>query len=140
MGTWIYLRHYLNIIILISGFYEFKTIGPYMLDWENEQFKCTISQIITTILLAGLQALNIVWLGWVLRTAYRYAFLNIAEDDRSDNDENEYAAEVREDAEIAARERELLLLGEERERRLEGKASGGENKKGIGRNRKKASR
>jgi acyl-CoA-dependent ceramide synthase len=42
-----------------------------------------------------LQALNIFWLWAIIRIAYRFAFFNVAEDDRSDNDENEYAEEQR---------------------------------------------
>jgi acyl-CoA-dependent ceramide synthase len=120
MITWIYLRHYLNIVILISGFYEFKTIGPYILDWENEQFKCLASHIISTILLAGMQLLDLVWRGWVLRTAWRYAVMDIKEDERSDDDDKEWRAEVREEEGRTERERELIALEKERREKVGG--------------------
>ncbi|KAE8450865.1 hypothetical protein EG329_005305 [Mollisiaceae sp. DMI_Dod_QoI] len=96
--AWIYLRHYLNLRILWSEFNEFKTVGPYELNWETEQYKCELSHIISTVLLASLQSLNLFWLWAILRIAYRFAFLNIAEDDRSDNDEHEFEEERRLDA------------------------------------------
>jgi very-long-chain ceramide synthase len=95
---WIYLRHYLNLRILWSEFNEFKTVGPYELDWAMGQFKCWISHYISTALLASLQGLNIFWLYYILRIAWRFVFLNIAEDDRSDNDEKELEEEQRLDA------------------------------------------
>lgn len=96
--TWIYLRHYLNLRILYSEFYEFKTVGPYELDWEAEQYKSPLSHYISTALLASLQGLNLFWLFYIMRTAYRFVFLNDLEDERSDNDENELAEEQRLDA------------------------------------------
>jgi acyl-CoA-dependent ceramide synthase len=93
--AWCYLRHYLNLRILWSEFNEFKTVGPYELDWETEQYKCWISHYISTALLASLQALNLFWLWAIFRIAYRFVFLKVAEDDRSDNDEAEYAEEQR---------------------------------------------
>ncbi|TVY29851.1 Sphingosine N-acyltransferase-like protein [Lachnellula hyalina] len=96
--AWCYLRHYLNLRILWSEFNEFKTVGPYELDWETEQYKCDLSHWISTFLLASLQGLNIFWLYYILRIAYRFLFYNVAEDDRSDNDENELAEEQRLDA------------------------------------------
>jgi very-long-chain ceramide synthase len=95
---WIYLRHYLNLRILWSEFNEFKTVGPYELDWVTEQYKCWISHYISTALLASLQGLNLFWLFYIMRIAYRFVFQNIAEDDRSDNDEKELEEEQRLDA------------------------------------------
>jgi len=92
---WIYLRHYLNLRILWSEFNEFKTVGPYELDWATEQYKCWISHYISTALLASLQGLNLFWLFYIMRIAYRFVFQNIAEDDRSDNDEKELEEEQR---------------------------------------------
>ncbi|CZS98906.1 hypothetical protein WAI453_008482 [Rhynchosporium graminicola] len=96
--AWIYLRHYLNLRILWSEFNEFKTVGPYGLNWAAEQYKCDLSFYISTALLASLQGLNLFWLYYILRIAYRFVFLNTAEDDRSDNDENELLEEQRMDA------------------------------------------
>lgn len=45
-----------------------------------------------------MQGLNLFWLYYIFRIAYRFVFLNIVEDDRSDNDENELAEEQRLDA------------------------------------------
>jgi len=95
---WIYLRHYINLRILWSEFNEFKTVGPYELDWAAGQFKCELSHYISTALLASLQGLNLFWLFYIFRIAYRFVFLNIVEDDRSDNDENELLEEQRLDA------------------------------------------
>ncbi|KAG4443832.1 hypothetical protein IFR05_000732 [Cadophora sp. M221] len=96
--AWIYLRHYLNLRILWSEFNEFKTVGPYGLDWETEQYKCDLSFYISTGLLASLQGLNLFWLYYILRIAWRFIFLKTADDDRSDNDENEFQEEQRLDA------------------------------------------
>ena len=98
MCVWIYLRHYLNLVILLSEFNEFKTVGPYELNWATEQYKCWISHYISTALLASLQGLNLFWLYYILRIAYRFVVNRVADDDRSDNDENEYAEEQRLDA------------------------------------------
>ncbi len=87
------MRHYLNLKILWSEFNEFRTVGPFELNWETEQYKCWISQYISTALLASLQALNLFWLWAIFRIAYRFLFFNVAEDDRSDNDEKEYEEE-----------------------------------------------
>jgi len=45
-----------------------------------------------------LQALNLFWLYYIFRIAYRFLFAGVAEDDRSDNDEDEWAEEQRLDA------------------------------------------
>lgn len=87
VSTWIYTRHYLNLRILASLLTEFRTVGPYELDWEKEQYKCAISNVITFTLLALLQALNIFWLGCLIRSAYRLAVLKVAKDDRSDDED-----------------------------------------------------
>jgi acyl-CoA-dependent ceramide synthase len=91
--VWIYMRHYLNLRILWSEFNEFKTVGPYELDWATEQYKCSISHYISTALLASLQCLNIFWLYFILRIAYRFIWFNVAKDDRSDDEETELAEE-----------------------------------------------
>lgn len=89
VAGWVYLRHYLNIRILVSLVTEFRTVGPYELDWETEQYKCWISNVVTFVLLAALQGLNIFWLGALLRSAYRLVFLKIVKDDRSEDEEEE---------------------------------------------------
>ena len=83
------MRHWLNLRILFSVLTEFRTVGPYELDWETQQYKCWISNIITFALLAALQALNLFWLYCLLRVLYRYFAHNIAEDVRSEAEESE---------------------------------------------------
>ncbi|KAI0180277.1 longevity assurance proteins LAG1/LAC1 [Hypoxylon sp. FL1284] len=89
MCAWIYLRHYLNLRILYSLFTEFKTVGPYELNWETEQYKCSLSFWITLCLLSSLQALNLFWLFFIVRIAYRFVVYDIASDDRSDVEESD---------------------------------------------------
>jgi acyl-CoA-dependent ceramide synthase len=86
---WVYLRHYLNWKILISEFYEFKTVGPYILDWETEQYKCELSLWISTILLGGLQALNWYWGFLILRVAWRFGVKGELADERSEDEDEE---------------------------------------------------
>ncbi|TPX07176.1 uncharacterized protein E0L32_010879 [Thyridium curvatum] len=95
IGVWIYLRHYLNIRILYSLLTEFRTVGPYELNWETEQYKCWISNVVTFVLLALLQALNLFWLYCLLRSAYRFVVHNIAKDDRSEDEDEEGEMEKR---------------------------------------------
>lgn len=85
------MRHYLNIRILLTEWYEFKTIGPYGIIWEDEQYKGPLSHWISTTLLAGLQGLNLFWLFAILRIAYRFLFANELDDDRSDYEDEEEA-------------------------------------------------
>lgn len=64
-------------------------MGPYVLDWAAEQYKCGISQVITFTLLAALQALNLFWLYCLLRNAYRFVVYGIAKDDREEDEEGD---------------------------------------------------
>ncbi|KAI1382666.1 longevity assurance proteins LAG1/LAC1 [Hypoxylon trugodes] len=86
---WTYLRHYINLRILYSTLTEFRTVGPYGIDWETEQYKGLLSNVVTFGLLAMLQALNLFWLYCLLRNAYRFIFHGIAKDDRSEDEEPE---------------------------------------------------
>src|SRR4051812_24237374 len=72
MCVWIYMRHYLNLCIIYSLFTEFKTVGPYVIDWEGGQYKCPLAFYITLSLLASLQSLNLFWLFFIVRIAYRF--------------------------------------------------------------------
>jgi acyl-CoA-dependent ceramide synthase len=85
--VWVYLRHYVNLRIILSLFTEYKTVGPYALNWETEQYKCLLANVITLALLAMLQALNLFWLFWIVRSAYRLVVHKIAKDERSDGEE-----------------------------------------------------
>ncbi|KAK2593338.1 sphingosine N-acyltransferase lag1 [Conoideocrella luteorostrata] len=86
--VWIYMRHIINLKIIWSLFTEFRTVGPFELNWETEQYKCWISQYITTGLLASLQALNLFWLFYIIRIAYRFVRDSTADDDRSDDEDD----------------------------------------------------
>nr|UWK20528.1 longevity assurance factor/sphinganine N acyl transferase subunit 1 [Trichoderma taxi] len=89
VAVWIYMRHYINLKIIWSLFTEFRTVGPFELNWETQQYKCWISQYITTALLASLQALNLFWLFYILRIAFRFIRDKEATDDRSEDEDDE---------------------------------------------------
>jgi very-long-chain ceramide synthase len=89
MGIWIYLRHWINWKILWATLTEFRTVGPFELNWETQQYKCWISQYITFSLLACLQAVNLFWLFLILRIAKNYVFADELGDERSDDEEEE---------------------------------------------------
>ncbi|KAI0128115.1 longevity assurance proteins LAG1/LAC1 [Hypoxylon sp. NC0597] len=108
---WTYLRHYLNLRILYSILTEFSTVGPYGLDWETEQYKCFLSKFITFALLAALQALNLFWLYCLLRNAYRFIFLGIAKDDRSEDEETELT-KMRPEKEITSQAEAVPFLND----------------------------
>lgn len=89
MGIWIYLRHWINWCILWATLTEFRTVGPFELNWETQQYKCWISQYITFSLLACLQAVNLFWLYLILRIAKNYVFSNVTVDERSEDEDEE---------------------------------------------------
>ncbi|KAJ5745483.1 hypothetical protein N7520_010665 [Penicillium odoratum] len=92
--AWIYLRHYLNLRVLYSLLTEFRTVGPYELNWETEQYKCWISNIITFALLAMLQSLNLFWLYCLGRSSWKFLSTGEKKDDRSDDSEPEENAQL----------------------------------------------
>lgn len=112
---WIYLRHYINLKIIWAVLTEFRTVGPFELNWETQQYKCWISQYITFSLLASLQAVNLFWLFLILRILYNYLFNNVAEDERSDNEDDE------EDEEVTANATAVSNNGGQARRRAGGK-------------------
>lgn len=87
MMAWIYLRHYLNLKIIWSLFTEFETVGPFELNWDTQQYKCRIAQVITATLLCSLQALNLFWLFCIVRIAWRFVSQNDLQDDRSEDED-----------------------------------------------------
>ncbi|KAJ5483561.1 hypothetical protein N7530_002807 [Penicillium desertorum] len=89
ISAWIYLRHVLNLRILYSLLTEFRTVGPYELNWETQQYKCWISNIITFGLLAILQTINLFWLYCLLRSAFKFLATGEKKDDRSEPGESE---------------------------------------------------
>lgn len=86
--VWIYMRHFINLKIIWSIFTEFRTVGPFELNWETQQYKCWLSQYISTGLLASLQALNLFWLFYIIRIAYRFIRDSTADDERSDGEDD----------------------------------------------------
>lgn len=93
--VWIYLRHYINLRILWSVLTEFRTVGEWELNWVTQQYKCWISQPIVFTLLFILQVLNAYWLFLIIRILYRYAVGGVAEDDRSDDEDEDEISENR---------------------------------------------
>lgn len=93
IAAWVYLRHWINLRILYSALplpgSEFSTVGPYVLDWAAEQYKCPLANGITFGLLAVLQGLNLFWLYCLMRAAYKFVWLGIAQDDRSEDEGEE---------------------------------------------------
>ncbi|ANB13148.1 sphingosine N-acyltransferase LAG1 [Sugiyamaella lignohabitans] len=87
--VWIYMRHYLNIVFLWSILTEFRTVGDFELNWDTQQYKCWISQIITFGLVFALQLVNLYWLFLIFRIAWRLVFSEIAEDPRSEDDDDD---------------------------------------------------
>ena len=94
IAVWVYLRHYINILILYATLTTFAEVGPFELNWDTHQYKCWISQYITFGLLACLQSLNLFWLFFVIRIAYNIVFNSIVEDVRSDDEDSD--AEIEE--------------------------------------------
>ena len=85
---------------------QFASIGPYTLDWYGEQYKCWISQYITFILLASLQAVNIFWMFFIIRIVWRMlkSFGAEVADERSEYDseeEEERKTELKAEADAA---------------------------------------
>lgn len=89
IAIWTYLRHYINLVILYATLTEFRTVGPFELNWETQQYKCWISQYITFALLAILQSINMFWLFFIVRIAYNIAFAKVVQDVRSDDEDSE---------------------------------------------------
>lgn len=86
---WIYLRHYINLMILYAVLTTFRTIGPFELDWAGQQYKCSLSQWITFSLLATLQGINLFWLYFIIKIALNVVFADIVQDMRSEDEEEE---------------------------------------------------
>ncbi|TKX22079.1 sphingosine N-acyltransferase-like protein FUM17 [Elsinoe australis] len=90
MCIWTYLRHYINLKILYSVLTEFRTVGPWELNWTTQQYKCWISQYICFGLLATLQAVNLFWLYLITKIALRFVWTKEElADERSDDEEEE---------------------------------------------------
>lgn len=88
IGIWFYTRHYLSLIILYSVLTEFKTVGPWILIWNEGYYKCWISQYVCFGLLAAIQVLNLYWFFLILRIAVRFVVQKEAKDERSDDEDD----------------------------------------------------
>lgn len=87
--VWTYMRHYINLNILYSILTEFAVIGPFELNWDTQQYKCLLSQVISFSLLAALQAVNLFWLFLIFRIAYRFVSTwGEIEDERSEYEDS----------------------------------------------------
>lgn len=107
MCAWGYLRHYLNLKILYSIITEFSTVGPFEINWETQQYKCRLSQVISFSLLAALQAVNLYWWFLICRIAYRFVVERDADDDRSEYEDSETEeADSKKDSEQLKKENE----------------------------------
>ena len=93
IGIWVYLRHYINLVILYATLTTFRSVGPFELNWDTQQYKCWISQYITFALLASLQSINLFWLFFILKIAYNIVFVKVVADVRSDDEESEMEVE-----------------------------------------------
>ena len=88
------MRHYINLTIIYATLTTFRTVGPFELNWDTQQYKCWISQYITFTLLASLQALNLFWLYLIFRIAYRILFGEEAKDVREEGEDTEDEAVI----------------------------------------------
>ncbi|KAG4221387.1 Sphingosine N-acyltransferase-like protein [Phytophthora cactorum] len=127
MTSWAYLRHYLNLRIIYSLFTEFRTVGPYELNWETEQYKCPLSFVITLVLLSSLQALNLFWFFFIVRIAYRFIVYQEADDDRSEAEESD----VEEQENTAAEKPKAIKESTEATPLLNGNANGNGTANGV---------
>ena len=67
----------------------FRTVGPFDLNWETQQYKSWLSQYITFTLLACLQAVNLFWLFFIIRIAVNVVFSDVVKDVRSDDEDED---------------------------------------------------
>ncbi|KAL8860706.1 MAG: hypothetical protein Q9178_002736 [Gyalolechia marmorata] len=110
IAVWVYLRHYINLVILHSVTTTFASIGPFELNWEEQQYKCSLAQYITFSLLASLQAMNLFWLYFIARVAVRVLSGGEKKDDRSDEEDED--EDGKDEKEEKAREREKALMAD----------------------------
>jgi very-long-chain ceramide synthase len=86
-------------------------------------------------LLGSLQALNLFWLYYILRIAYRFVWYNVAQDDRSDDEETELAEETEQEKRMNGTTAPTLTInGKSRKTQTTGaqvKANGSANRKNV---------
>ncbi|KAF2126700.1 LAG1-domain-containing protein [Dothidotthia symphoricarpi CBS 119687] len=112
MCAWGYLRHYINLKILYSFTTEFRTVGPYELNWETQQYKCPLSLAIGGGLLVALQAVNLFWWFFICRIAYRFVLFKTADDDRSEYEPTDEEGEGREVEGVVGEAKKVLGVEE----------------------------
>lgn len=103
--VWIYCRHYLNLKILWSVLTEYMTVGPTILDFKTQQYKCWISQPMVFTLIFALQLVNLYWLFLIFRIMVRFLLYNVKKDERSDS-ESESDTEVEPEINSQSNEKE----------------------------------
>lgn len=90
LGVWTYFRHYLNLVMLWSVWYEFDLIPEHTRVWAPETGAWLVwwmkYQIFTPLLL--LQILNLFWYYFILRIALRSLNPSTMTDDRSDDEDD----------------------------------------------------
>ncbi|KAL3229202.1 Ceramide synthase LAG1 [Nakaseomyces bracarensis] len=109
VSSWIYLRHVVNLRILWSVLTEFKTEGPYLLNFATSQYKCWISQPIVFGLIFALQLVNLYWLFLIFKILYRLVCQGVQKDERSDSDSDSDETEQVPNTPIAADSSEVLI-------------------------------
>ncbi|KAL3241081.1 sphingosine N-acyltransferase LAC1 [Nakaseomyces bracarensis] len=87
--VWIYMRHYINGKILWSVLTQFRTEGPFLLNFATQQYKCWISLPIVFTLISALHTVNLYWLFLILKILYRIVWQGITEDVRSDDEDSD---------------------------------------------------
>lgn len=87
--VWTYMRHYLNLRMLWSTWYEFDLIVPENRQWDPPRgvwmARWIQYQIFLPMLL--LQMINLFWYFLIWRILYRAVFHDVLADDRSDDEE-----------------------------------------------------
>jgi len=97
IGVWTYFRHYLNIVMLWSTWYQFDLIpetakrwswseGVYMQPWMRYQ-------IFGPLFL--LQLLNLFWYSLMMRILWRAITTRTADDERSDDEDEGDAGDAK---------------------------------------------
>ncbi|KAL9080023.1 MAG: hypothetical protein Q9159_007668, partial [Coniocarpon cinnabarinum] len=95
MLIWAYCRHYLNLLIIHATVTKFRTVGRFDLNWEEQQYKCWISQYITLSLLVSLQSVNLFWFFLILRIAKNVVLYDKKEDERSEYGSEEDESDIK---------------------------------------------
>ncbi|KAJ7288863.1 longevity assurance proteins LAG1 LAC1 [Mycena rebaudengoi] len=88
--TWTYFRHYLNLLILWSVWFEFRLISQENREWapEKRTYLPWWMRHAAFVSIALLQLLNLFWYYLILRIAFKAIMTAKAEDDRSDDEDD----------------------------------------------------